>query len=151
MSILDNIALDKEFATFEDIEKTIKELETVFCYPLQFGDAKTIVAYNKSLIKPLDEKWRYKHVDVQCSHFGKHKSRSAGIRPNQSVYAVGCPFHFRVVFFPLLSKFKVASCNLEHKNHPISKDHIDLYRRKHIDCHLATAQNTTLHKSLLQL
>ncbi|KAK4015353.1 hypothetical protein OUZ56_030334 [Daphnia magna] len=44
----DSIALDKEFATFEDIEKTIKELETVLCYPLHFGDAKTIVAYNKS-------------------------------------------------------------------------------------------------------
>lgn len=49
MSILDSIALDKEFATFEDIEKTIKELETVLCYPLHFGDAKTIVAYNKSV------------------------------------------------------------------------------------------------------
>ncbi|KZS05382.1 Uncharacterized protein APZ42_031446 [Daphnia magna] len=130
MSILDSIALDKEFATFEDIEKTIKELETVLFYPLQFGYAKTIVAYKKSIKNPLDEKWRYKHVHVQCSHFGKHKSRSAGIRPNQSVYSIKCPFHFRVVFFPLLDKFKLSSCNLEQKNHPILKDHIDLYRRK---------------------
>ncbi|XP_045028527.1 uncharacterized protein LOC116920635 [Daphnia magna] len=58
MSILDSIALDKEFATFEDIEKTIKELETVLFYPLQFGYAKTIVAYKKSIKNPLDEKWR---------------------------------------------------------------------------------------------
>jgi hypothetical protein len=92
-------------------------------------DSKTILSYNKTLKEPLDLKWRYKYVDITCSHFGEHKSRSEGHRPNQKVYANECPFRVRVVFKPAAEKFIVMKCETRHGPlppkvpHPISAEH----------------------------
>ena len=98
-------------------------------------DSKTILSYNKKLKETLDLKWRYKYVDITCSHFGEHKSCSEGNRPNQKVYANECPFRVRVVFKPAAEKFIVMKCETRHGPlppkvpHPISAEHYALYCR----------------------
>ena len=83
----------------------------------------------------MDLKWRYKYVDITCSHFGEHKSRSEGHRPNQKVNANEWPFRVRVVFKPAAEKFIVMKCETRHGPlppkvpHPISAEHYALYRR----------------------
>ncbi|EFX66392.1 hypothetical protein DAPPUDRAFT_116438 [Daphnia pulex] len=104
-------------------------------FPLKVKDSKTILSYNKTLKEPLDLKGRYKYVDITCSHFGEHKFRSEGHRPNQKVYANECPFRVRVVFKPAAEKFIVMKCETRHGPlppkvpHPILAEHYALYRR----------------------
>ena len=95
-------------------------------------DSKTILSYNKKLKEPLDLKWRYKYVDITCTHFGEHKSCSEGNRPNQKVYANECPFRVRVVFKPAAEKFIVMKCETRHgplpPKVPHLAEHYALYR-----------------------
>lgn len=129
MALLESLKKGKEFWSFEEMELFFERLCDDNFFPLKVKDSKTILSYNKTLKEPLDLKWRYKHVDITCSHFGEHKSRSEGHRPNQKVYANEYPFRVRVVFKPAAEKFIVMKCETRHGPlppkvpHPISAEH----------------------------
>ena len=135
MALLESLKIGKEFLSFEEMELYFEGLCEENFFPLKVKDSKTIASYNKALKKPLDLKWKYKYVEITCSHFGEHKSRSEGHRPNQKVYANNCPFRVRVVFKPDAQKFVIDACEKLHgpfppkEPHPISKEHYALYRR----------------------
>lgn len=114
MALLESLKKGKEFLSFEEMELFFERLCDENFFPLKVKDSKTILSYNKKLKEPLDLKWRYKYVDITCSHFGEHKSRSEGHRPNQKVYANECPFRVHVVFKPDAEKFIVVNCETRH-------------------------------------
>ncbi|KAI9560248.1 hypothetical protein GHT06_014262 [Daphnia sinensis] len=132
MVTLDTLRIGKTFSSYDDVLKFIDDLAEEQSYPLKVLDSCTIQTYNKKLSphNQLDTKWVYKFVHVVCSHYGEHKSRSSGLRPNQKVYAVNCSFNFRVVFQPKMDLFRLEKDKFcrEHTNHLCSKDHIKLYR-----------------------
>lgn len=39
---------------------------------------------------------KYKHIKYACKHYGMRKSKSRGLRPNQSTFKIGCPSYFYV-------------------------------------------------------
>ncbi len=134
MVSLESLHIGKTFNCYDEFLKIIDDLAEEQSYPLKILDSSTIETYNKKLSphNQLDTKWVYKFVYVVCSHYGEHKSRSFGLRPNQKVYAVNCCFNFWVFFQPkmdlfLLEKYKFCR---DHANHMCSKDHNKLYRRK---------------------
>jgi hypothetical protein len=133
-SLFDSLQIGKTFPTYEDVLIFIDLLAEEQSFPLRIYDSCEISEYNKRISEKnrIDEKWKFKFVFVTCSHYGKHNSRSQGIRPNQNVYSVDCPFAFRVVFQPQVGLFKIQpqKFNKIHSNHITSTDHIKLYRRK---------------------
>ncbi len=55
---------------------------------------------------PVDEnKCKYQNATVVCSHFGDHRDRSGGARPNQHVFSSRCPVKFRFSWNALLQKY----------------------------------------------
>ena len=50
---LDSLKPGKTFSSWEEVEKFMKELESVNFFPLRFDDTKTIVSYNKAVSKKL--------------------------------------------------------------------------------------------------
>jgi hypothetical protein len=50
---LDSLKPGKTFSSWEEVEKFLKELESVNFFPLRFDDTKTIVSYNKAVSKQL--------------------------------------------------------------------------------------------------
>jgi len=72
---------------------------------------------------PVDEdKCKYQSANIVCSHFGDHRDRSTGARPNQHVFSSRCPFKFRVSWNALLEKYRIQSVCLEHEGHVISAE-----------------------------
>lgn len=39
---------------------------------------------------------KYKHIKFACKHYGMRKSKSRGLRPNQSTFKIGCPSYIYV-------------------------------------------------------
>lgn len=148
--MVDDFIVGKTFDSFEEVEAFAKTLTTTYFYPLRIKDSKTIEKYNATVSRicsaiqitfilyaylkikgpPHDLKWRFKHATFICSHFGEHRDRALGKRLNQHVYACNCPFFFRVVYTPVLQKFRLDSLCVEHKGHPLSSEHIETYRVK---------------------
>ncbi len=58
-----------------------------------------------------------KDYKVETLHFGDHKSRSKGTRPNQKVYANQCMFRV-CTFQPKEDKFKIEFCENRHIRPP---------------------------------
>ena len=150
---LESLRPGKTFLSWDEVEKFLKELETVNFFPLRFEDTKTIGSYNKAVRQKcmisndlklnhlfiwfhlkgpkLDEKWRFKHATVVCKHYGKPISRSTtNTWPNQNQYECECPFKYRLVFDPVMENFVVQPRgfnNTHSDKHPLSAEHIKLY------------------------
>lgn len=62
----------------------------------------------------------------RCVHYGKPRSRSKGIRPNQRHFALQCPMKVTISFDRKTNKLFVYDCCLEH-NHRIGEDIIMHY------------------------
>lgn len=133
-ALYDSLQIGKCFSSYDEVLIFIDQLAEEQSFPLRISDSVEISEYNKRLAErnKLDEKWKFKFVFVTCSHYGKHNSRSQGIRPNQNVYSVDCKFAFRVVFQPQAGVFKIQPHKFHrtHSNHITSTEHIQLYRRK---------------------
>jgi hypothetical protein len=132
MSLLDSLVVGKNFDSYDDVLEFADALAKENNFPLKINDTVSIEAYNAKVKNQIDPKWKFKFVFITCSHYGRHKTRATGLRPNQCVYAANCKFGFRAVFIPVLGKFQIAPekfCKA-HANHAISENHIKLYRRK---------------------
>ena len=69
-------------------------------------------------------KCKYLSAKVVCSHFGDHRDRSSGARPNQHVFSSRGPFKICVSWNAKLVKYRIESACLEHESHLISADDI---------------------------
>ncbi|KZS05478.1 Uncharacterized protein APZ42_031304, partial [Daphnia magna] len=98
----------------------------------------------------LDEKWKFKHTTVICKHSGKPTSRSKDhTRQNQFQFACECPFNFKIVFNSLDKTFVIPKTgfNINHENHEISAEHIQLYHR--IRILYVTSKDIENHRQLV--
>lgn len=131
MSPLSELFEGKTFGSFEEIENLVSRLKNECFFSIKVFDSETITKYNvgKSDAEKLHEKWRFKYVKFVCTHFGKPRSQSKGIRQNQHVFPCECTFFFRVAFQPAKNQFKVTSLCLDHKNHKISAELKNDYHR----------------------
>ena len=87
------------------------------------------------MIKVDETKHVYANAVIVCSHFGKHRDRSEGVRPNQYVLPCDCKWGFRVAVDPdtksrYFNKLVITWCVLEHSGHDISEELIREYRVK---------------------
>jgi len=79
-------------------------------------------------VRPIDEaKFKYQSGELVCVHYGEHRDRGKGIRPNQAVLACECPFSFRIAFVSCMQKYSIQWANLEHIGHIISEECDDAY------------------------
>lgn len=96
---------------------------------LFFNRLSLLICYQKGS-KQIALKWRYQSTNILCSHYGTHRDRSTGVRPNQNVFASGCKFGFRVSFESTIEMFIIQWANLEYSGHAISQELITSYRMK---------------------
>lgn len=61
----------KEFSSFEELEAAVNELQNVYHHPLRVFNSPTVQDMNrrrqksKSVLKPINEKWRYTYLSYR--------------------------------------------------------------------------------------
>ena len=80
--------------------------------------------------KLIDEKFVYLTAFITCSHYGKHRTRGKAVRPNQFVFACGCPFSFRVSYSFKQKMLVILKCTTTHEGHVVSAEAIKTYQIK---------------------
>lgn len=92
---------------------------------------QTVVSYNKDIKNKnkIDEKWLFKRLTYVCPHYGIHRDRSkTKDRLNQNVMPQSCPVKVQFTFCSRQEKFYVASLEVVHQNHPVSAEHVSIFR-----------------------
>lgn len=71
------------------IEKFSQETNSVYTvYNSRLIDKENL---RRPTDKQLPACLKYKHIKFACKHYGIRKSKSRGLRPNQSTFKIGCP------------------------------------------------------------
>lgn len=92
VSLVSNMELlyvDKEFLTFDELQKAIQTYEKETNTVLKIVDCRTVNAANKRLqlstndIQSYDDKFKYSYIKYACKHYGDYQARGKGTRPNQ--------------------------------------------------------------------
>ena len=78
----------------------------------------------------IDEKFVYLTALIACTHYGKPRKRGKDLRPNQFVFACGCPFSFRVSYSCKQKLLVIVNCNTTHQGHLVSAEAIKTYHIK---------------------
>jgi len=78
----------------------------------------------------IDEKFVYLTAMIACTHYGKPRKRGKDLRPNQFVFACGCPFSFRVSYSCKQKLLVIINCNTTHQGHLVSAEAIKTYHIK---------------------
>lgn len=78
MEVGQTFASWEEFSTFFKAWKS--ENNVSYCVDI----SRTVQQANKLLKKkPYHAKFKYSYIRFVCKHYGQHKSKSSGVRPNQ--------------------------------------------------------------------
>lgn len=80
----------------------------------------------------LDPEVEFYRVEYVCPHnnSGSRLRPTLDKRPNQNTMACDCPVRINFVYDKEEGKFVIRKSVLEHKNHPISAEHVKTYARK---------------------
>lgn len=101
--------------------------------------------YNSRLIekenlrRPADKQLpsclKYKHIKFACKHYGMRKSKSRGLRPNQSTFKIGCPSYIYVTAHS--KELVVEKMEVEH-THSCDPELVALYPERRSLSHLGS-------------
>ncbi|XP_065647947.1 uncharacterized protein LOC136077346 [Hydra vulgaris] len=116
----------KVFNSFNELKQAIEEYEKSSFISLYVRDSRTIeLAIKKGLKRSINKELKYYYLTYCCYHGGRQfKSRSKGIRPNQSTYNIKCPFTICIGVTEDGEQFCVVKVINEH-NHAIDKEIIE--------------------------
>ncbi|XP_012563113.2 uncharacterized protein LOC105847849 [Hydra vulgaris] len=116
------------FNSFNELKQAIKEYERSCFISLYVRDSRTIdLAIKKGLKRYINKELKYYYLTYYCYHGGRQfKSRSKGIRPNQSTYNIKCPFTICIGVSEDGEQFCVTKVIKEH-NHAIDKVKYSLF------------------------
>lgn len=132
MSVLSSLSKNHLFDSVEDILLFIKKVEVEdSVYLRRDKPIQTVVSYNKDIKNKnkIDEKWLFKRLTYVCPHYGIHRDRSkTKDRLNQNVMPQSCPVKVQFTFCSRQEKFYVASLEVVHQNHPVSAEHVSIFR-----------------------
>lgn len=101
--------------------------------------------YNSRLIekenlkRPTDKQLpmclKYKHIKYACKHYGMRKSKSRGLRPNQSTFKIGCPSYIYVTAHA--KELVVEKMEVEH-THSCDPELVALYPERRSLSHIGS-------------
>nr|XP_047137574.1 uncharacterized protein LOC124814065 [Hydra vulgaris] len=114
------------FNNFNELKLAIKEYEKSRFVSLYVRDSRTIdLAIKKGLQRYINKDLKYYYLTYCCYHGGRQfKSRSKGLRPNQSTYKIQCPFTICIGVTEDGERLCVTKVINEH-NHAIDKEIIE--------------------------
>ncbi|XP_034233726.1 uncharacterized protein LOC117640878 [Thrips palmi] len=107
----------------------------------------------ENLKRPADKQLplclKYKHIKFACKHYGMRKSKSRGLRPNQSTFKIGCPSYIYVAAHS--EELVVEKMEIEH-THSCDPELVAMYPERRSLSHLGnddgeeeeTSENATL-------
>ncbi|KZS03184.1 Uncharacterized protein APZ42_034156 [Daphnia magna] len=134
MSLSRLMVKGKSFDSHNEILKCIKEIELQDHVYLRRGTCQTVKSYNnrKDVHTKLDPIVEFYRVECVCPHnnSGSRLRPTLDKRPNQNTMACDCPVRINLVYDKEKGKFVIRNSVLEHKNHPISAEHVKTYARK---------------------
>ncbi|XP_078703251.1 uncharacterized protein LOC144928580 [Branchiostoma floridae x Branchiostoma belcheri] len=118
-----------KFSTWQEFTAVLNEYQAVNLVQLSKVCSKTVEARNRRLPEGAP-KFPSSHVyamaEFACIHGGKPRSRSTGIRPNQSSFKFGCPAKVYVSSDRKSGKLIVKTLRSDH-NHSVSREIKDMY------------------------
>lgn len=133
ISAVNALAKYKTFDSEEEIVACIKQLEVEENVCLRRGKCVTVKSFNNDVRNrtKISEKLTYQKFQFIYPHFGirEHRMHKSKLL-NQNVMPNNCPVQIQFVFKIDLQKYQITSVELEHKDHPVSEEHIQTYARK---------------------
>eukprot|EP00102_Acyrthosiphon_pisum_P025239 XP_016662449.1 PREDICTED: uncharacterized protein LOC107884561 [Acyrthosiphon pisum] len=102
---------------------------TFFCNFTKFSSRTIEGAKKKGLLRYINPALEYTAIDYMCVQGGQYKSKSKGIRPQQSSYRSNCPVFLGIRADKTGEKLTVTSFISEH-NHTSSKPMFDHYPKE---------------------
>ncbi|XP_034235098.1 uncharacterized protein LOC117641688 isoform X2 [Thrips palmi] len=121
-----DLCLGARYSSFKALESAIdkfsKETNSVYIV----NHSRSVELENK--IRPPNKQiplcLKYKNIKYACKHYGKTRSNSRGLRPNQSSFKIGCPSYFYVA--ANTKELVVEKIELKH-SHSCDPELVQLY------------------------
>lgn len=114
----------------EDILLCIKQLEEEENVYLRRGKCVPAESFNND--KRIRTKiGKFQKLHSVCSHFSIRNPRMhQSKRLNQNIMTNNCPVEIQFVFKQDVQKYQVTKVQLEHRDRPVSEEHVKTYARK---------------------
>jgi hypothetical protein len=78
-------ALNERFSSYEELSAKVSAVESSQGFQTNKSSSRTILNWRKRAPKKnFNENLQYACIDYECVHSGVYKSKSTGIRPDQS-------------------------------------------------------------------
>ncbi|XP_026277436.1 uncharacterized protein LOC113205873 [Frankliniella occidentalis] len=96
--MIEDLRLGARYPNFKALEAAIEKFskETNSVYIVNHSRTVEIENKNRPISKQLPRCLKYKNIRFACKHYGKTRSNSRGLRPNQSSFKIGCPSYIYV-------------------------------------------------------
>ncbi|KAK3920244.1 Zinc finger SWIM domain-containing protein 3 [Frankliniella fusca] len=96
--MIEELRLGARYPNFKALEAAIEKFskETNSVYIVNHSRTVEIENKNRPISKQLPRCLKYKNIRFACKHYGKTRSNSRGLRPNQSSFKIGCPSYIYV-------------------------------------------------------
>lgn len=114
----------------EDILLCIKQLEEEENVYLRRGKCVTAESFNNDK-RNRTKIGKFQKLHSVCSHFSIRNPRMhQSKRLNQNIMTNNCPVEIQFVFKQDVQKYQVTKVQLQHRDHPVSEEHVKTYARK---------------------
>ena len=120
---MDGFSVGQLYSDYGELEEKVKDFENSCFVKLYKKESRTIEAARKRCPnKNFSDKIKYSEVAFGCIHNGKYKPNTkTGVRPNQKISRIGCPFVLKLRATADGQDLMVTSFVTSH-NHDVSRD-----------------------------
>lgn len=97
--MIQELCLGARYSSFKALEAAVEKFskETNSVYIVNHSRSVELENKTRPPNKQIPSCLKYKHIKFACKHYGKTRTNSRGLRPNQSSFKIGCPSYFYVV------------------------------------------------------
>lgn len=124
--MIEKLRLGARYSTFKALEAAVEKFsrETNSVYIVNHSRSAELENKIRPQNKQIPKCLKYKNIKFACKHYGKTRTNSRGLRPNQSSFKIGCPSYI----YASADKKELVVQKLEtHHSHSCDPELVSLY------------------------